>query len=47
MDTGNVVQAELAAEATVAAAREAELREADRVAACGDELQAMHEPGTP
>ena len=40
-DTDDVVQAELAADA--AAAREAELREADRIAARADELQALRE----
>ncbi|MBV7674289.1 hypothetical protein STHAL_33115 [Streptomyces halstedii] len=42
-DTDTVVQAELAAEAAAAAAREAELREAARVAARADELQALRE----
>ncbi|MGA5499368.1 hypothetical protein ACPCSP_34205 [Streptomyces cinereoruber] len=42
-DTDAVVQAELAAEAAAAAAREAELREAARVAARADELQALRE----
>jgi hypothetical protein len=37
-DTDDVVRAELAAEAAAAAAREAELREAARVAARADEL---------
>ncbi|MCY0932524.1 hypothetical protein OTB20_41655 [Streptomyces sp. H27-H1] len=41
-----VVQAELAAEAAAAAAREAELREAARIAARADELQALRELGT-
>ncbi|MEU5092934.1 hypothetical protein [Streptomyces sp. NPDC021356] len=45
-DTDYVVQAELAAEAASAAAREAELREAARVAARADELQALRELGT-
>ncbi|MET9017074.1 hypothetical protein ABZX74_40410 [Streptomyces olivaceoviridis] len=45
-DTDDVVQAELAAEAAAAAAREAELREAARVAARADELQALRELGT-
>ncbi|MFF5408548.1 hypothetical protein ACFY8K_37595 [Streptomyces misionensis] len=44
-DAGDVVQAELATEAA-AAAREAELREAARVAARADELQALREMGT-
>ncbi|MGX1913537.1 hypothetical protein ACWIID_32560 [Streptomyces phaeochromogenes] len=45
-DTDDVVQAELAADAADAAAREAELREAARVAARADELQALRELGT-
>ncbi|GAA3163356.1 hypothetical protein [Streptomyces ramulosus] len=45
-DTDGVVQAELAAEAAAAAAREAELREAARTAARADELQALRELGT-
>lgn len=45
-DTDDVVQAELAAEAAAAAAREAELREAARIAARADELQALRELGT-
>jgi hypothetical protein len=45
-DADDVVQAELAAEAAAAAAREAELREAARVAARADELQALRESGT-
>lgn len=45
-DTDDVVRAELAAEAAAAAAREAELREAARVAAHADELQALRELGT-
>ncbi|MFG2631292.1 hypothetical protein [Streptomyces sp. NPDC048473] len=45
-DTDVVVQAELAAEAAAAAAREAELREAARIAARADELQALRELGT-
>ncbi|THA69954.1 hypothetical protein E6P78_10920 [Streptomyces sp. A0958] len=45
-DTDPVVQAELAAEAAAAAAREADLREAARVAARADELQALRELGT-
>lgn len=44
-DTDDVVQAELAAEAA-AAARETELREAARIAARADELQALRELGT-
>ncbi|MFD5098902.1 hypothetical protein [Streptomyces albidochromogenes] len=40
-DTDNVVQAELAAEAAAAAEREAAVREAQRIAACADELQAL------
>ncbi|WP_158791414.1 hypothetical protein, partial [Streptomyces sp. NRRL WC-3549] len=43
-DTDDVVQAELAADAAAAAAREAELREATRSAARADELQALREP---
>ncbi|MGA5499389.1 hypothetical protein ACPCSP_34315 [Streptomyces cinereoruber] len=42
-DTDTVVQDELAAEAAAAAARAAELREAVRVAARADELQALRE----
>ncbi|MFE4801890.1 hypothetical protein ACFRFL_44925 [Streptomyces sp. NPDC056708] len=42
----DVVQAELAAEAAAAAARQAELREAARIAARADELQALRELGT-
>ncbi|GGV53423.1 hypothetical protein [Streptomyces spectabilis] len=45
-DTDDVVRAELAAEAAAAAAREAELREAARVATRADELQALRELGT-
>ncbi|MBG0850333.1 hypothetical protein I2W78_00170 [Streptomyces spinoverrucosus] len=45
-DTDEVVQAELAAETAAAAAREAEQREAARVAARADELQALRELGT-
>ncbi|WP_026179395.1 hypothetical protein [Streptomyces hokutonensis] len=41
-----VVQEELAAEAAAAAARQAELREAARIAARADELQALRELGT-
>ncbi|WP_198655470.1 hypothetical protein [Streptomyces geranii] len=41
-----VVQEELAAEAAAAAVREAELREAQRIAARADELQALRELGT-
>lgn len=44
-DADDVVQAELAADAA-AAAREAELREAARIAARADELQALRELGT-
>ncbi|WP_411120209.1 hypothetical protein [Streptomyces sp. 058-1L] len=44
-DTDAVVRAELAADAA-AAAREAELREAMRIAARADELQALRELGT-
>ncbi|MEU7596561.1 hypothetical protein AB0B79_26535 [Streptomyces sp. NPDC039022] len=44
-DTDEVVQAELAADAA-AAAREAELREAARIAARADELQALRRLGT-
>lgn len=42
-DTDDVVQAELAADTAAAEAREAELREAARVAARADELQALRE----
>ncbi|MFE0645846.1 hypothetical protein ACFW2Y_30170 [Streptomyces sp. NPDC058877] len=45
-DTDDVVQAELAAEAAAAAAREAEIREAARVATRADELQALRDLGT-
>lgn len=45
-ETDDVVQAELAADAAAAAAREAELREAARIAARADELQALRELGT-
>ncbi|MFF5475356.1 hypothetical protein [Streptomyces achromogenes] len=45
-DTDDVVRAELAAEAAAAAEREAELREAARIAARADELQALRELGT-
>ncbi|MEV8435053.1 hypothetical protein [Streptomyces chartreusis] len=45
-DADIVVQAELAADAAAAAAREAELREAARIAARADELQALRELGT-
>ncbi|UXY17613.1 hypothetical protein N8I84_01695 [Streptomyces cynarae] len=44
-DTDDVIRAELAAEAA-AAAQEAELREAARIAARADELQALRELGT-
>ncbi|MFG3142429.1 hypothetical protein ACGFZA_40260 [Streptomyces sp. NPDC048211] len=45
-DADGFVRAELAAEAAAAAAREAELREAARIAARADELQALRELGT-
>lgn len=45
-DDDAVVQEELAAEAAAAAAREAEQREAARVAARADQLQALRERGT-
>ncbi|WP_406116341.1 hypothetical protein [Streptomyces sp. NBC_01014] len=45
-DSDDVVQAELAADAAAAAAREAELREAMRITARADELQALRELGT-
>ncbi|MEW2134647.1 hypothetical protein [Streptomyces sp. NPDC005435] len=45
-DTDSVVRAELEADAAGAAAREADLREAQRVAARADELQALRELGT-
>ncbi|MFI7360100.1 hypothetical protein ACIBTP_40055 [Streptomyces avidinii] len=45
-DADDVVQAELAADAAAAAAREAELREAMRIAARADELQALRDLGT-
>ncbi|KUN75415.1 hypothetical protein AQJ64_42610 [Streptomyces griseoruber] len=45
-DSDDVVQAELAADAAAAAAREAEIREAAWVAARADELQALRELGT-
>ncbi len=45
-DTDNIVRAELAADAAAAAVREAELREAMRIAARADELQALRELGT-
>jgi hypothetical protein len=45
-DTDDVVQAELAAEAAAAADREAAVREAQRIAARADELQALRELGT-
>ncbi|MFE0887003.1 hypothetical protein [Streptomyces rochei] len=45
-DADDAVRAELAAEAAAAAAREAELREAARIAARADELQALRELGT-
>ncbi|MGW4596981.1 hypothetical protein ACWEOA_16980 [Streptomyces sp. NPDC004457] len=45
-DVDDVVQAELAADAAAATAREAELREAARIAARADELQALRKLGT-
>ncbi|MCX4553106.1 hypothetical protein [Streptomyces sp. NBC_01500] len=45
-DSDDVVQAELAADAAAAAAREAELREAMRITARADGLQALRELGT-
>ncbi|MGW1619949.1 hypothetical protein [Streptomyces sp. NPDC002172] len=45
-DTDPHVREELAAEAAAAAAREAEWREAQRIAARADELQALRELGT-
>ncbi|MFK4024728.1 hypothetical protein [Streptomyces sp. SM1] len=45
-DADDTVRAELAADAAAAAAREAELREAARIAARADELQALRELGT-
>ncbi|MFB7435183.1 hypothetical protein ACFCZ5_27985 [Streptomyces microflavus] len=45
-DTDDVVRADLAAAAAAAAAREAELREAMRIAARANELQALRELGT-
>ncbi|MEU2294042.1 hypothetical protein ACFY9H_31620 [Streptomyces bacillaris] len=45
-DADDVVRAELAADAAAAAAREAELREAMRIAARADELQALRKLGT-
>ncbi|MFJ8769842.1 hypothetical protein [Streptomyces clavifer] len=45
-DVDDVVQAELATDAAAAAARETELREAMRIAARADELQALRELGT-
>ncbi|MGW2956724.1 hypothetical protein [Streptomyces eurythermus] len=44
--TDNVVRAELATEAAAAAEREAAVREAQRIAARADELQALRELGT-
>lgn len=44
-DTDDAVRAELAADTAAAAAREAELREAQRIAARTDELQALRELG--
>ncbi|MCF4141117.1 hypothetical protein L1856_36315 [Streptomyces sp. Tue 6430] len=45
-DTDDVVRAELTAEAEAAAEREAAVREAQRIAARADELQALRELGT-
>jgi hypothetical protein len=45
-DADDVARAELVADAAAAAAREAELREAARVAARADEVQALRELGT-
>ncbi|GCB51373.1 hypothetical protein [Streptomyces sp. NL15-2K] len=45
-DADDVVQAELATDAAAAATREAELREAARIAVRADELQALRELGT-
>ncbi|MFF3129721.1 hypothetical protein ACFVRD_47915 [Streptomyces sp. NPDC057908] len=45
-DTDDIVQAELAADAAAASARDAELCEAMRIAARADELQALRELGT-
>ncbi|MFI9311462.1 hypothetical protein [Streptomyces triculaminicus] len=45
-DTDDVVQAELAADAAAAAEREAAVRQAQRIAARADELQALRELGT-
>lgn len=45
-DADVIVQAELAADAEAIAAREAELREAARIAARADELQALRKLGT-
>ncbi|MGW9448717.1 hypothetical protein [Streptomyces sp. NPDC055632] len=45
-DTDTVVQDELAAEAAATSAREAEIREAARIAARADELQVLRELGT-
>ncbi|MES9504739.1 hypothetical protein ACWGUN_30815 [Streptomyces koyangensis] len=45
-DADDAVRAELAADAAAAAARESELREAARIAARADELQALRELGT-
>ncbi|WP_331756548.1 hypothetical protein [Streptomyces sp. NBC_01568] len=45
-DADDLVQAEVAADAAAAASREAELREAARIAARADELQALRELGT-
>jgi hypothetical protein len=45
-DNDDVIQAELAADAAAAAARQAELHEAARIEARADELQALRELGT-
>ncbi|MCL6293288.1 hypothetical protein [Streptomyces sp. 43Y-GA-1] len=45
-DTDDILRAELAADAAAAAVREAELREAMRIAARADELQALRELST-
>ncbi|MEV5242923.1 hypothetical protein AB0K89_28000 [Streptomyces cinnamoneus] len=45
-DTDDIVRAELAAEATAAAEREAAVRHAQRIEARADELQALRELGT-
>ncbi|MFB7795066.1 hypothetical protein ACFC0R_33405 [Streptomyces sp. NPDC056086] len=46
LDAYDVIQAELAAEAAAAVTREAELREAARLAARADDLLALRELGT-